>query len=122
MFIKTRFVFLDDDASPIHVDEEETKLGTANYTIKYPSRDYSSRRYTMTVRVYAKYGIFGRRHEIAYDYVDYDITKQLNGKMSVIQGKKAMKEGKNGAIISTNQTTKIEIDLYDPHCKFFYLL
>jgi len=105
----------NDDASPIHVDEEETDLGTANYTLKYPSRDYSARQYTMTVRVYTKW-IFGRRHEIAYDNVVYEITKQLNGQMDVNQKNRKIKEGKHGSIISTKEVTKVDIDLYDPHC------
>ena len=71
----------------------------------------------MTIRVYTKW-IFGRRHEIAYDNVDYEITKQLNGEMIVTQGKKKINEGNHGSIISTKLNTKVEIELYDPYCKF----
>ena len=70
----------------------------------------------MTVRVYTKW-IFGRRHEIAYDNVNYQITKQLNGEMKVTQAKRDIKQGNNGAIISTNTNTKVKINLYDPYCK-----
>ena len=108
----------DDDASPIHVHEVETDSGTANYTLHYPSRDYSARRYSMTVRVYTKWGIFGRRHEIAYDNVIYQITKQLNGQMTVSQGKRDIKVQKHGSVVSTKETAKVEIDLYDPYCKY----
>ena len=117
LYSKLSFIFQDDDASPIHVHEVETDSGTANYTLKYPSRDYSARRYSMTVRVYTKWGIFGRRHEIAYDNVIYQITKQLNGQMKVSQEKKYIKEQKHGAIISTKTSAKVEIELYDPYCK-----
>ena len=109
--------FSDDDASPIHVHEVETNSGTANYTLNYPSRDYSARLYSMTVRVYAKWGIFMRRHEIAYDNVNYQITKQLNGLMTVSQGKRKLVKQKHGTVISTKEKAKIEIDLYDPYCK-----
>lgn len=105
----------NDDASPIHVHEVETTSGTANFTLKYPSQTYSARSYTMAIRVYTKW-IFGRRHEIAYDNVNYEITKQLNGEMKVTQGNRTIKEGRRGAIISTKTNTKVEIDLYDPYC------
>ena len=71
----------------------------------------------MTVRVYTKWGIFGRRHEIAYDNVIYQITKQLNGQMTVSQGKRNLVKQKHGTVISTKEKAKIEIDLYDPYCK-----
>ena len=109
--------FIDDDASPIHVHEIETSSATANFTLKYPSQQYSARRYTMAIRVYTTW-IFGRRKEIAYDNIIYEITKQLNGEMKVTQGNRTIKEGKHGAIISTKTNTKVEIDLYDPYCKY----
>jgi hypothetical protein len=110
----------DDDASPIHVHEVETTSGTANFTLKYPSQTYSARSYTMAIRVYTKW-IFGRRHEIAYDNINYEITKQLNGEMKVTQGNRTIKEGRRGAIISTKTNTKVEIDLYDPYCKYYFV-
>ena len=112
----THFSFLDDDASPIHIQEVETESGIVNYTLKYPSRDYSSRYYSMTVRVFNKWA-FGRRQEIAYDNIRYRITKQLNGEMKVTQSSRTIVEAEKGAIISTNTSTKVEINLYDPHCK-----
>ena len=71
----------------------------------------------MTVRVYIL-KMFGIRHEIAYENVKYEITKQLNGEMLVTQTNRTIKEGSHGSIISTKQNTKVEIDLYDPYCKF----
>ena len=62
----------------------------------------------MTVRVYAKWGIFMRRHEIAYDNVNYQITKQLNGLMTVSQGKRKLVKQKHGTVISTKEKAKIE--------------
>ena len=61
--------------------------------------------------------MFGIRHEIAYENVKYEITKQLNGEMLVTQTNRTIKEGSHGSIISTKQNTKVEIDLYDPYCK-----
>ena len=70
----------------------------------------------MTVRVYIL-KMFGIRHEIAYENIQYEITKQLNGEMLVTQTNRTIKEGSHGSIISTKQNTKVEIDLYDPYCK-----
>ena len=74
----------------------------------------------MTVRVFNKW-IFGRRHEIAYDSIRYQITKQLNGNMNVSQLNRTIVEADTGAIISTKNDTKVEIDLWDPHCKYLLL-
>ena len=75
----------------------------------------------MTVRVYIL-KMFGIRHEIAYENVKYEITKQLNGEMLVTQTNRTIKEGSHGSIISTKQNTKVEIDLYDPYCKLIIII
>ena len=66
--------------------------------------------------------MFGIRHEIAYENVKYEITKQLNGEMLVTQTNRTIKEGSHGSIISTKQNTKVEIDLYDPYCKLIIII
>ena len=113
---------LDDDTSPMHFTELESPDGAESYTLRYPSRHYEPlaqpidrMNVEMTVRVFIPW-IFWSRREIAYDKINYNITKSLNGQLDVSQINRTIRfDDYNRAIVSASNSTKFTVTLDDPH-------
>ena len=115
-------IFSDDDVSPMHYKELESKAGVESYTINYPSKEYDIEgnflEVEMTVRVYVPYLIFARK-KIASGVITYRITKFLTGKIEVSQKNRTINFDDNkNAIVSTQNSTRLNVNLHDPHGKF----
>ena len=113
---------LDDDVSPMHFKELQSDDGVQTYTINYPHDEYQIEgnvlEVEMTIRVYVPF-LFVTRKKIASDTITYQITKSLNGKLVVSQTNRTIKFDDNkSAIVSTQNITKLTVDLHDPHGNF----
>jgi len=98
-----------DTASPGHYKETETNgsVTNINYTIVYPSSDYDSNIYDMTLTIY-EYDFFYWR-AVGKAQIQFSITRELNGHLDVLQ---------NGlisqSIVSSVKTTAIDVKFHDP--------
>ena len=122
-FVIQLFLFLDDDTSPMHYTELESKDGKANYTVSYPSYHYGHRdimKVMMTVRVFVPWIPYISRKEIAYDQIEYHITKSLNGRILVTQPDRDIKYINSRAVVSTLNMTKLEVNFHDPNGKSIF--
>ena len=116
-------LFSDDDTSPMHYTELESKDGKANYTVSYPSYHYGHRdimKVMMTVRVFVPWIPYISRKEIAYDQIEYHITKSLNGRILVTQPDRDIKYINSRAVVSTLNMTKLEVNFHDPNGKIIF--
>ena len=98
-----------------------SKNGFVEYMITYPSRVYGNPNVfnvQMSVRVFVPWMPWMRK-EIAFDKVNFQITKSLNGYMNVTQTNRTLKTKDNQAIVSTTNNTKFEVKLHDPHGKIY---
>ena len=117
------FLFSDDDTSPMHYTELESRDGKANYTVSYPSYHYGHRdimKVMMTVRVFVPWIPYISRKEIAYDQIEYHITKSLNGRIRVTQPNRDIKYINSRAVVSTLNMTKLEVNFHDPNGKTIF--
>ena len=110
--------FLVDDVSPIHYHEFKTKDSTQTFTIDYPYKEYDIEgnvfEIVMTVMVHVIH-IFYRK-KIATGTIRYNITKNLNGKLDVSQVNRTISIDEDKySIVSTQNVTKLNVDLHDPH-------
>ena len=117
--IITYMFILVDDVSPIHYREFKTKDGMQTNTISYPYKEYDIEgnvfEIVMTVRVYVTQFIFYRK-KIATGQIRYSITKSLNGKLDVTQINRTINIDEDKySIVSTQNITKLNVDLHDPH-------
>jgi hypothetical protein len=118
----TPFVYLaclDDNTSPMHYTEVNSKEGVATYTLKYPSWEYEPRGSLMTVemsvRVFVAWIPWISRREIAFDKIKYNITKSLNGHLDVTQSNRSIHYKGGRAVVSALNYTKLTVNFSDPH-------
>jgi len=99
-----------DTASPGHYKETETNgsVTNINYTIVYPSADYDSGTYDMTLTIY-EYDYFYWR-AIGKAQIGFRITRELNGHLDVLQNSMISPNG----IVSSVKTTVIDVKFHDP--------
>ena len=112
--------FIDDDTSPMHYKELESKDGEANYTLSYSSKNYGYYgmiNVEMTVRVFVPWIPWISRKEIGFDKINYRITKSLVGHINVTQPNRTIRFDGANAIVSTLNTTTLEVIFHDPHGK-----
>jgi len=98
-----------DTASPGHYKETETNgsVTNINYTIVYPSSDYDSNNYDMTLTIY-EYDFFYWR-AVGKAQIEFSITRELNGHLEVLQN-----GGISQSIVSSVKTTAINVKFHDP--------
>jgi len=98
-----------DTASPGHYKETETNgsVTNINYTIVYPSSDYDSNNYDMTLTIY-EFDFFYWR-EVGKAQIEFSITRELNGHLEVLQN-----GGISQSIVSSVKTTNINVKFHDP--------
>lgn len=106
----------------MHFNELESDDGVKTYIISYPHKEYQIEgnvlEIEMTIRVYVPF-LFVTRKKIASGTITYQITKSLNGKIDVSQTNRTINFDDNkSAIISTQNNTKFNVDLWDPHGNF----
>ena len=113
MFYDTKslyfIIFSGDNASPAHFREELTDETTSNITLVYSSKRYEGSTYKMTVMAYVVVGIF--REELATAFMEFQITKSLNGKVNVNQRSQIKN---NPVLVSNENKTEIQVQLHDP--------
>jgi len=98
-----------DTASPGHYKETETNgtVTSINYTIVYPSSDYDSNHYDMTLTIY-EYDFFYWR-AIGKAQIEFSITRELNGHLEVMQNGLVSQ-----SIVSSVKSTAINVKFHDP--------
>lgn len=103
-----------DTASPGHYKETETNgsVLNLNYTIVYPSSEYDSNSYEMSLTIY-EYEFF-YWNEIGKDKIRFSITRDLNGDLVVLQNKGRQETQSGESIISSVKETEIEVVFHDP--------
>jgi len=100
-----------DDASPRHMEEQESYERIANWNITYPSgNDYESREYRTTVYVYCQ-SFFGRDY-IGESTITYKVTRDLNGEMVFSQ--KIPSTSKDRNMIRSTEETELTVNFHDP--------
>ena len=121
-FYLCNFVYiacLDDNTSPMHYTEVSSKNAVATYTLKYPSWEYEPPGNFMTVemsiRVFVPWIPWISRKEIAFEKINYNITKSLNGHLDVIQSNRTINYDGNTALVSTLNYAKLDVNFSDPH-------
>ena len=118
--LMVRYIFiLVDDVSPMHYKELTSNDGMQTATFDYPYKEYDIEgnvfEIAMTVMVYETKSIFWRK-KIATGTIRYNITKSLNGKIDVTQVNRTISTDEDKySIVSTQNITKLNVDLYDPH-------
>lgn len=103
-----------DSASPGHYKEMETNgsVLTLNYTIVYPSSQYYSNNYEMSLTIY-EYEYF-YWNEIGKDKIRFSITRDLNGDLVVLQNNERQETQSGESIISSVKETEIQVVFHDP--------
>ena len=103
----------------MHYTEVTSKVGVATYTLKYPSWEYEPRGSLMTiemsVRVFVPWIPWISRREIAFDKINYNITKSLNGHLDVTQSNRTIHYKGQRAVVSALNYTKLTVNFSDPH-------
>jgi len=100
-----------DDASPRHMEEQETITRSAHWNITYPSgNDYESRGYRTTVYVYCQ-SFFGRDY-IGEATINYKVTRDLNGEM--VFNQKIPSTSKDRNMIRSTEDTELTVKFHDP--------
>ena len=99
-----------DNTSPSHWKEIESNGSTTkmNYTITYPSSDYYSSEYEMTLVIF-KYTIFMFWENLGETRIKFSLTKELNGQLIVSQNNLVTQ-----TIVSNNSLTSIDVQFHDP--------
>lgn len=103
-----------DTASPGHYKEMEINgsVSELNYTIVYPSSEYDSNTYEMTLTIY-EFDFFYWR-EIGKDRISFRITRELNGHLVVLQNGGRHETQSGESIISSVKETQINVSFHDP--------
>jgi len=103
-----------DTASPGHYKETEANgsVTNSNYTITYPSAEYDSQNYEMSLTIY-EFDFFYWR-EVGKDKVRFSITKELNGHLEVMQNYGRQETQSGESIISSVKETEINVMFHDP--------
>lgn len=96
----------NDDASPGHGEEQNTRHTVSNWTLTYGSKKYEEHQYTMTVRVYTDVTFF--REKLAQATLKFAITKTLNGRLIVNQN------GSHDHIVASTKDVTLKVDIHDP--------
>jgi len=98
-----------DTTSPGHFREEETNgtVNKINYTIVYPSSEYHSNVYEMTLSIY-EYDLFFWKN-IGETTVKFHLTQELNGQLELSQNGQV-----TNSIVSSVKSTSIDVKFHDP--------
>ena len=120
MRVKDNFhfcVFSGDDASPRHMEEQESYEKVALWNITYPSKkDYEAREYRTTVYIYSS-GFWGRDY-VGESTVTYKVTRDLNGKMEYKQ--KIPSTGHLPNMVRSTEGTELSVNVHDPSREYFF--
>jgi len=100
-----------DTTSPGHYKETETNgtVTSMNYTIVYPSTEYDTGIYEMTLTIFESEFMFWKR--VGRVQIKFELTRALNGHLEVTQN------GLNTStpcIVSSIKTSVIDVKFYDP--------
>jgi len=106
------FYSWSDDASPRHMEEQESHETVAHWNITYPSKkDYEAREYRTTVYIYSS-GFWGRDY-VGESTVTYKVTRDLNGKMEYEQ-KIPIPIPHMPNMVRSTEGTELSVKVHDP--------